>query len=275
MVINIRLSDRTMANGDDPLEREWYGYDPAVTPEELWAHNRGDYSLDASRVATERWAALNYKGRVVLVAELGDPDHEILPDIARKPKKALIGRVLSDGDSIHDALIGTPVVYDGRNSIKYGPDPQFPGVSAVEELQAPDCPGARGQGLQMDAVTRKVIEDTAQDRLMRWYRQRGWTVTDTRLSRPYDAVAVKGNDKVYLEAKGTQSGGGSVIVTRNEVDHAREHPGQCRMGVWSEMRLLDGVVDPDAGTFRILAFDPDRRDLRPRDFDWTLPGEQV
>jgi len=47
------------------------------------------------------------------------------------------------------------------------------------------------------------------------------------------------------------------------------------MGVWSGMRITDGVVDPDAGTFRVLSFNPDDGKLRPRDFDWTLPGDAI
>jgi hypothetical protein len=39
------------------------------------------------------------------------------------------------------------------------------------------------------------------------------------------------------------------------------------------MRLVDGEVDPESGDFRILPFDPDDQDLRPRDFDWLLPGD--
>lgn len=78
MVINVRLSDRKTATSDDPLGRDGYGYDPGATPEQLWANNRGDWFLSAGSISGERWAALNYHGRVVLVAELKDPDHEIV-----------------------------------------------------------------------------------------------------------------------------------------------------------------------------------------------------
>lgn len=82
----------------------------------------------------------------------------------------------------------------------------------------------------------------------------------------------QGTEEIYLEAKGTQSAGRSVILTRKEVEHARRHPGQCRIGVWSGMRLIDGVVDSEAGTFRVIDLEPDDRDLRPCDYDWTVPA---
>lgn len=272
MVIHIRLSGRTSLANDDPLGRAWCGYDDDATPEELWNQNRGDYFLDAGRIAAERWAALNYQGQVVLVAELDDPKHEVLTNVPGRPKKALLGHVLRRGNAIHDALIGTRVTYDSRNSIQYGLDPSIGGIGDEDPGEAWDRPDAGGQGLQMDAATRQAIENAAQDRLMRYYRERGWTVTDTRLNCPYDAVAVRGTEEIYLEAKGTQSAGHSVILTRNEVDHARRHPGQCRIGVWSGMRLMEGVVDSEAGTFRVIDLKPDDRDLRPRDYDWTIPA---
>ncbi len=139
-----------------------------------------------------------------------------------------------------------------------------PEVDGVVEADSPaaldpetrDQPGAAGQGLQMDSQVRKAIEDAAQDCLMNYYRKRGWTVTDTRQNRPYDAVVDKGPERIYLEAKGTQSRGDCVIVSRNEVNHARQHPGACVMGAWSGMRVVDGVVDRGAGDFRILPFSP-------------------
>ncbi|MGY3320776.1 protein NO VEIN domain-containing protein [Arthrobacter sp. TE12232] len=277
MVIHIKLSDRKTADTDDPLGRSWYGYDPGATAAELWENNRGDWRLLAERIAAERWAALNYQGRVVLVAELEEPAYEILPGTT-PPKKALFGRVLPAGHPVREALMRTQVVYSSRNAIQYDPaldvaEPIEADSSVVLDTETEDRPGAAGQGLQMDAEVRKAIEDAAQDRLMSYFRDRSWAVTDTRQNRPYDAVADKGTERIYLEAKGTQSRGDSVIVTRNEVNHARQHPGACVMGVWSDMKLVDGVVDRGSGKFSVLPFSPDDQDLRPRDFDWRLPRD--
>lgn len=277
MVIHIKLSDRKTADSDDPLGRSWYGYHPGATPAELWDNNRGDWRLLAERIVAERWAALNFQGRVVLVAELEDRKYEILPGTT-PPKKALVGRVLPEGHPVREALMRTQVVYSSRNAILYDPaldvaEPIEADSSLALNSEAADRPGAAGQGLQMDAEVRKAIEDTAQDRLMSYFRDRGWTVTDTRQNRPYDAVADKGAERIYLEAKGTQSRGDSVILTRNEVYHARHHPGAWVMGVWSDVKLVDGVVDRRSGKFRVLPFSPNDEDLRPRDFDWILPDD--
>lgn len=271
MVINIRLSDRTAADRDDPLGRLWYGYDPTVSAEELWENNRGDWSLAFGRITTERWAALYYRGDVVLVAELDHTRHEKLKTVHGRHKTAPAGSVLPESHPMHEFLVATPVRLPGRNSVMYSPDPVLARADGSEIQGESDLPGRSGQGVQMNAQIRKAIEDAAQDRLMTLYSERGWTVTDTRSSRPYDAEAVKGNERLYLEAKGTQSKGESVIVTRNEVAHARLYAGQCRMGIWSGIRLEpDGTVDPRSGTFDEVAFEPEDQDLVPRDFDWKL-----
>ncbi len=166
MVINIRLIDRRTAESDDPLGCDWWGYDPDATPEQLWAHNRGDWPLDKKRIASERWAALSYRGRIVLVAELHGPDHEILAaNRTGASKKALIGRPLSAGHLIHEALIGTQVE-SRRNPISYDLDPETAAAADSGLSETWDAPGMRGQGLQMDDDVRRAIENAARDRLM-------------------------------------------------------------------------------------------------------------
>ena len=134
-------------------------------------------------------------------------------------------------------------------------------------------PGASVQGWQPDTVKRKKIEDAAQERLMRLYRDRGWTVRDTRIGHSYDATATKDGELLYLEAKGTVSAGATLLVTRGEVAHARQHPEACIMGVLSDVLFLpNGEVDPDSGTFRLYQWDPDTGDLVADSYSWSPEG---
>jgi hypothetical protein len=74
------------------------------------------------------------------------------------------------------------------------------------------------QGWQMDPVRRKKVEDAAQAMLMEHFRKDKWIVHDVRFGNPYDAIATKDGRRLWLEAKGTETSGASVIVTRNEVE---------------------------------------------------------
>jgi hypothetical protein len=138
-------------------------------------------------------------------------------------------------------------------------------------LDAPHPPRTTPrQGWQLDPVRRKKVEGAAQDRLMDHYRAQGWRVKDTRHGNPYDATATEDGRTLWLEAKGTETAGTKVIVTRGEVEWARDHLGDCVLGILSDVAFLpNGEVDPTTGTFRIFDWNPDAGRLEPRDYDFT------
>jgi hypothetical protein len=126
---------------------------------------------------------------------------------------------------------------------------------------------------------------------MEHYRSQGWTVTDTRCGNPFDAVAQRssawvvsacgivnarpGNDDLlYLEAKGTQSEGSTVLVTRGEVEHARANKGRCVMGIWARIEFgNDGEVDPLSGSFQVIPFNPHDDRLTAVSYEWRPPDQ--
>lgn len=279
MVLNFRLGDVTpIAPEDDSMGRSWYGYDPAASPEELWAQNRGVYPLAVGGIDGQRFASLSYRGTVLLVAEITGWEPFTDPKTGAF-KKALIGDLIDSRDRRAVAAL-SQVVPGGRNPVGYFDDSDW-GLDA--DADADDAPGhghgpGRGssQGWQSDPERRKQVEDAAQDRLMAHYVADGWTVEDTRFSQSYDAVARRGDgdaaELVYLEAKGTETAGAAVLVTVGEVEHARAHLGRCVMGVLSDVRFdADGALDPDAGTFRMLPFEPADDALAATGYRWALP----
>lgn len=152
-------------------------------------------------------------------------------------------------------------------------------VAAVRRTPAPlpRTPGTKlgsGQGRRLDAKLRKEIEDLAQQRLMDVYDKDGWVVEDLRVGNPFDAKATKGDDVLYLEAKGTVTDGERVIVTRGEVNWSLAHPGECVIGIVSGITLKkDGTVDPRSGSLRQYVWEPDDDDLDPIDYDFYPPDE--
>jgi hypothetical protein len=121
-----------------------------------------------------------------------------------------------------------------------------------------------------DPVPRKKVEDAAQDWLMKHFRERKWRVRDVRFGNPYDAIATKDGRTLWLEAKGTETSGSTVIVSRGEVKWARDHPGDCVLGILSDVVFRpDGEVDPASGNVPGLHVEPGHRRLSPRDYDFT------
>lgn len=154
-----------------------------------------------------------------------------------------------------------------RNSHTEGRSEEREPKQGGEESLNP--PNASGQGHQSAVEVRLKVEKAAQDRLMDYYRSQGWLVTDTHSGSPYDAVATRDGETLFLEAKGTQSSGATVLVTRGEVEHAQAHPEQCVIGIWSGIAFDEGdAVRADSGEFRVLPFNPQSDELVVVGYEW-------
>src|SRR4051794_2311406 len=70
-LLHIKLADRRPARPDDPMGREWWGYDPTVPDKQLFEINRGRWVL-GPRADRERYVAFSYTGdhKVKFVAEI-------------------------------------------------------------------------------------------------------------------------------------------------------------------------------------------------------------
>lgn len=74
----------------------------------------------------------------------------------------------------------------------------------------------------------------------------------------------------YLEAKGTKSHGAIVTVTAGEVAHARQHPGECVIGILSGLKFTeDGELDESGAKFVLREWNPVEEDLRAMEFQWS------
>ena len=88
-----------------------------------------------------------------------------------------------------------------------------------------------GQGRSQDVAFRKAVENYAMERAKQHYQKQGWDVQDTSAHKPYDLQCNKERKILYVEVKGTTTAGAHVIVTYNEVEHARTHAGKCALFV--------------------------------------------
>jgi hypothetical protein len=131
------------------------------------------------------------------------------------------------------------------------------------------CTGPVGQGWESDGAVRRAIEDYAQDLLTAHFVVDGWTVQDTRVARPYDAIATRDDEILYLEAKGTRSDGISVLVTEGEVRWAAAHKGQCRIGIVSNVKVRQGRVVRGSGELVVREWRPTLKELSPTAYRWT------
>jgi hypothetical protein len=140
--------------------------------------------------------------------------------------------------------------------------------SLVESLLRPRVP-ARGQSWGGSAEGRKAIESYAMDLAVRHYMSRWQEVLDVSATKPFDLLCREGDRELRVEVKGTTSLGLSVLLTRNEVQHARENSGRVALFVVSN--IVTNVSGCTGGKIHILdPWDIQNYELEPIAFECRL-----
>ncbi len=115
-----------------------------------------------------------------------------------------------------------------------------------------------GQGLHLSAAERVAVERRAVAVATDYLVGQGFKVADVGATQSYDLDARRGEERLYVEVKGTttkwSSGSSEIIVTKNEVDlHVREYPNNMLLIV-SQIVLDRSVTPPSAsgGELRVI-----------------------
>jgi Domain of unknown function (DUF3883) len=106
--------------------------------------------------------------------------------------------------------------YAGENLVReprdyFGPD--------VVDVISP--PPDFSVGFEPNKKIRDAIEQYAVKHATRYFRKRKYKVTPR--GKPYDLLCAKGNEELHVEVKGTRGKGDKIVVTFNEVRHARHY----------------------------------------------------
>ena len=103
-----------------------------------------------------------------------------------------------------------------------------------------------------------------------------YSVTDKSQSESYDLECSKDQEVVHVEVKGTTGVGDSVVLTRNEVEHARTYP-DTHLFIVGEIRLsYEGNAPVTAGgrlVRHITDWRPLDDDLEATQFRYRVPPE--
>lgn len=115
-----------------------------------------------------------------------------------------------------------------------------------------------GQGFQISPEARRAIENHAMAMAMAHYTGKGWSVTDVSAHESYDLVC-RGphGEELRVEVKGTVSDGSEVLLTVNEVEHARSFPSLALFVVADiEMSTAEGDPIPLLTGGRVIIIEP-------------------
>ena len=118
--------------------------------------------------------------------------------------------------------LSAPIVHTAEQ----GPAPASPAEQAEEAVKYAAGklarPG-RGQGFHLDQDMKVAMEAHAMNMATELYSA-DWKVEDVHGTESYDLVCRRGDEIKHVEVKGTTTDGAEVILTPNEVRHAREYP---------------------------------------------------
>ncbi|MCC5850225.1 MAG: DUF3883 domain-containing protein [Verrucomicrobia bacterium] len=123
----------------------------------------------------------------------------------------------------------------------------------LESIRENQHARASGQGFVVDAELKKQIELHAMEAAEEHFRGQGYVVdSSVCATRPFDLLCRKADTELHVEVKGTTTNGESVILTRNEVMHAHEHP--TALFILSGIRVVKngGVRQVSGGKSRIF-----------------------
>jgi hypothetical protein len=130
-----------------------------------------------------------------------------------------------------------------------------------------------GQGFQLDVAVKVAVEAHAMNAATDFYRE-DWHVEDVHGAESYDLICRRHGEEKHVEVKGTTTDGTEVILTPNEVRHAREHP-YTALFILSNItieRTVHGTVTAVGGDQQL--FDPwpiDDGTLTPLGFRYQVP----
>lgn len=199
------------------------------------------------------------------------PGQELLSDEAVAEAMARVGAV-----TVEEFLGIEPPRLEPPSRSDPVREPLTPPYSSGAAALDSDPRGTQtGQGRGLTAPERRAVELHAMAIARAHFGS--WDIRDVSGSESYDLLCLRGAEELRVEVKGTTGDGGSVLLTRNEVDHARDRYPHVALVVVSGIDLAGrgtGAPTASGGALRVfLPWDVDAAggQLRAETYKLTLP----
>ena len=133
-----------------------------------------------------------------------------------------------------------------------------------------------GQGWRLSASERQAIERHAVTAATAHFEALGYTVKDVGAHESYDLQCTTTASELHVEVKGTTTGGSDVVLTPNEVAHARDNR-DVALFIYSSIAINSdgGLPICTGGEGRVIhpwQIDKDG-ELRPVGYSYTLSAD--
>jgi hypothetical protein len=261
---SVRQSDAVLRLGQ--VELESMAMLGSVSWEDRWQRvlrihsRRFEFPDDMSQSIASLVAAVFHGGSLT-------PDVEALVlNVMRSARELRPGY-----DGLSDVL---PVLESILGLGSFGP------VLEVEEVREETAAVAgrkpSGQGFRTSTEHRRVVELHAMVEANAHFGQMWTSVTDVSATESYDLLCrSEDGTELRVEVKGTTSTGSAVLLTPNEVVHARsQYPNTARFVLSGIVlgRSAEGALTASGGTaFVLQPWVPEDGSLKPTGFEYQLP----
>jgi hypothetical protein len=181
-----------------------------------------------------------------------------------------------DGAARLAERLAARITETAETELRYSPVDEA--EEAVQDAAGKVVRRGAGQGFQRNQEVKAKVEERAMKMATQFYDGKGWTVRDVHRTESYDLLCLRNGEVKHVEVKGTTEDGAMVLLTRNEVRHARENPSTA-LFVLSNVRVEpaeDGTIHATGGVRHLN--DPwhvDDGTLTPLGFRYQVPAQRA
>ena len=148
-------------------------------------------------------------------------------------------------------------------------------VTLIEDAVSKDIEERleREAGFQSSPKIRRAVELQAMQLVAIKFQKMGYVVSNRSSNNPYDLRCQCKKDVKFVEVKGTQNTGASVVLTNGEVKFIEKNKPNCTICVVHGI-TIDRTINPKASGGQIRVYECaglDLKKLRPISFTLKLP----
>jgi hypothetical protein len=171
----------------------------------------------------------------------------------------------------------TPIQWDAVVEAAGGWTPYVPPVEPEHTIAEEQADWLSSQEFRVSPEERIVIERYAMAKATAYYQARGWSVEDVSDRESYDLRCQRvSSAELRVEVKGTTSDGAAILLTRNEVAHARQYFPNVALFVVAGIQLVDtdttGLAATGGTELVLHPWKIDDSHLTPISFSYSVTG---
>lgn len=111
---------------------------------------------------------------------------------------------------------------------------------------------SNGQGFQSNVKVRLMVESYAMRLAKKHYASHGYEIDDVSAKRPYDLLIKKNGESRFIEVKGTQTAGETIVLTKNEVDLSRTEGERMSLFIVHSIVMNKKSIKKGSGIINII-----------------------